>query len=69
MKNDKVLITLGCSHTEGVGSYDLSDVSDKEMAIYKAQGWVPIPFYQENLDNFLKSICIVVTDYAVATLD
>lgn len=54
MKNDKVLITLGCSHTEGVGSYDLSDVSDKEIHRMKAQGYVPIPFYQENLDNFLK---------------
>ena len=54
MKNDKVLITLGCSHTEGVGAYDLSEVSDTDKQKMKKQGFVPISFYQDNLDNFLK---------------
>ena len=54
MKNNKVLITLGCSHTEGVGAYDLSNLTEEEINEQKKIGPLSTNFYSKNLDNFLK---------------
>ena len=53
MKNNKVLITLGCSFTEGVGCYDYKGVSKKQIEKYKKSKFDD-GFYSKNLDNFLK---------------
>lgn len=53
MKNNKVLITMGCSFTEGVGCYDYTGVSKKQIEKYKKSTF-DNNFYSNNLDNFLK---------------
>lgn len=52
MKNNKVLITLGCSFTEGVGCYDYTEISEKQLQVYKKTTYDK-EFYTKNLDNFL----------------
>ena len=52
MKNNKVLITLGCSFTEGVGCYDYTGLSKKELETLKKMTFYD-SFYKKNLDNFL----------------
>lgn len=52
MKNNKVLITLGCSFTEGVGCYDYTGLSKKELDKLKELSF-DSNFYGKNLDNFL----------------
>lgn len=54
MENNKVLITLGCSFTEGVGCYDYTGYSDDALRKIKEQGGFSDKLYGKNLNNFLE---------------
>ena len=53
MVNKKILITVGCSFTEGMGCWDYNSLP-KNKHIDELSPSENYEFYQNNLDNFLK---------------